>query len=328
MSDAFRELLSGLIDYAGLFPPAALPLEPALERYLEYRRGPDRWMLGRFICPVSRLSALAEQVEARRELLADPPLPISAILAPEVTPEETLAEVRAIAATNQRLAGVAAVESAEVRLPVALVSEARPSALGDALERARHLLTDHGTEAFDGPVFWERPLLGELHRDALEALIGELERFNVRHASSPPWGLKLRCGGLEAAAIPDPRALAVTVSLCQRRGVPFKATAGLHHPLRRHDAALRAKTHGFLNLFVGAVLAGPNELGEPHLGELMEDESAGDFRFEGDRLAWRSYEVDAAQVREQRRALATSFGSCSFDEPREDLVSLGLLEST
>jgi hypothetical protein len=49
-------LLDGILDYAGLFPPADLEMSQAVARYNDYRNGPDSWMLGRFICPVARLS--------------------------------------------------------------------------------------------------------------------------------------------------------------------------------------------------------------------------------------------------------------------------------
>src|SRR5436305_7602207 len=58
MSPSLRALLEHVIDYAGLFPPASLPLEVAVRNYDSYRRGPDAWMLGRFVCPAARLAEL------------------------------------------------------------------------------------------------------------------------------------------------------------------------------------------------------------------------------------------------------------------------------
>ena len=52
---ALHALLDGLIDYAGLFPPAKLPMGDAVRNYAAYLRSEHEWMLGRFICPVSRL---------------------------------------------------------------------------------------------------------------------------------------------------------------------------------------------------------------------------------------------------------------------------------
>jgi hypothetical protein len=109
--------------------------------------------------------------------------------------------------------------------------------------------------------------------------------------------------------------------------VAFKATAGLHHPVRAPQALTyaadspRAVTHGFLNVFLAAAFAwhGDRDL-EPVLAET--DPAA--FRFD-DRAHWRDRSLDAAQVRDARREFAHSFGSCSFDEPVRDLEALGLL---
>ncbi len=53
MNDALRPLLSGLIDYAGLFPPAAVSMADAVANYAAYRTSADAWALGRFVLPVT-----------------------------------------------------------------------------------------------------------------------------------------------------------------------------------------------------------------------------------------------------------------------------------
>ena len=57
-SDAFRAFMEGLIDYAGLFPPARLDLDVAMKDYLRYQEERSSWMLGRFIIPAARLAEL------------------------------------------------------------------------------------------------------------------------------------------------------------------------------------------------------------------------------------------------------------------------------
>src|SRR5262245_27234643 len=77
MSPGLRALLAGVIDYAGLFPPAKLPLDQAIRNYARYRREPESWMLGRFICPAARLAELEPFVV---ELFGDgPPLGVSVL---------------------------------------------------------------------------------------------------------------------------------------------------------------------------------------------------------------------------------------------------------
>ena len=54
--------LNKLIDYAGLFPPAKLEIEPSLKNYAEYIQSTDKWMMSQFIIPVSRLDEISTEV--------------------------------------------------------------------------------------------------------------------------------------------------------------------------------------------------------------------------------------------------------------------------
>jgi hypothetical protein len=138
---------------------------------------------------------------------------------------------------------------------------------------------------------------------------------------------KLRTGGVKPEAIPGVGDVAAFVVACAERGLAFKATAGLHHPVRSphpltYEAdAPRGVMHGFLNVFLAAAFAwhGDRDI-EPVLAET--DPTA--FRFD-DRAHWRDRALAAEQVRDARRHFAHSFGSCSFDEPVRDLEALGLL---
>ena len=77
MNASLRALVAGIVDYAGLFPPAKLPLDQAMRHYARYRTEAEAWMLGRFVCPAVRLGELAPHVE---ELFTSgPPLSISAL---------------------------------------------------------------------------------------------------------------------------------------------------------------------------------------------------------------------------------------------------------
>jgi hypothetical protein len=67
--DAF---LDGIIDYAGLYPPADLDLPTALSNYAAYRRHPEARALGRFVLPLERLDApvVAAHTPERATLIA------------------------------------------------------------------------------------------------------------------------------------------------------------------------------------------------------------------------------------------------------------------
>src|ERR1700704_6016705 len=66
MSRALNTLLEGVIDYAGLFPPANLSMADAVAEYLELLNGPNSWLVTRFICPTARLEELADELEAQK----------------------------------------------------------------------------------------------------------------------------------------------------------------------------------------------------------------------------------------------------------------------
>jgi hypothetical protein len=138
-------------------------------------------------------------------------------------------------------------------------------------------------------------------------------------------GLKVRCGGATAAAVPSAGDLAYGLAACRTVGVPVKFTAGLHHPLRHHDSALGTKSHGFLNVFVAGVLCHARGLGMEALRPILEDEDPAHFYFDDAGLAWNDLRATTEEVAAARRGFVVSFGSCSFDEPREDLRALGLL---
>jgi hypothetical protein len=118
---------------------------------------------------------------------------------------------------------------------------------------------------------------------------------------------KVRCGGSVLPMVP---ALAEFVQACRRLEVPFKATAGLHHPVRRGDE------HGFLNLLAAAVFEDEEEA--------LEEEDAGAFGVSAESFRWRDRSAGAYEIA-RARELFVSFGSCSAQEPIDGLAALGLL---
>ena len=122
--------------------------------------------------------------------------------------------------------------------------------------------------------------------------------------------------------MPGVETLATALTDALRAGAPFKATAGLHHPLPNDDEAVGARMFGFLGVFGGAALARLHGLGPDDLAEILADDDASAWSA-GDDLQWRSLRASAAEVADARQQAALSFGSCSFDEPIDDLRALG-----
>ena len=139
-------------------------------------------------------------------------------------------------------------------------------------------------------------------------------------------GLKIRTGGMTPDAFPATGQVATFITAARDTGVFFKATAGLHHPMRRQAAEVGARMHGFLNVFGGAVLSHILDWDAATLRAVLDEEDPGRFGFDEKGLGWGDRNVSACpRSRPPARALPISFGSCSFTEPVEDLESLGLI---
>ncbi len=142
---------------------------------------------------------------------------------------------------------------------------------------------------------------------------------------------KVRTGGVVAEAIPASSAVAAFLVGCAQRDVRLKATAGLHHAIRGEQRltyepqSATARMHGFVNFFVAATAAHEGA-GEAEIAEILDDGMRGNFRASGDRLQWRRRTFSSEAIRETRDRFAISFGSCSFEEPMEEMRAMGWIE--
>ena len=57
-------LLSNIVDYAGLFPPAKLDMATTVQNYARFLDGPDAWLLERLVVPAARLDEFEEHAAA------------------------------------------------------------------------------------------------------------------------------------------------------------------------------------------------------------------------------------------------------------------------
>jgi len=291
------------IDYAGMFPPCSLALEPALRNQAKYVRSDDAWMLNTFVLSVI-------QFDSAKQLLPqfDPlhPLHVSA-LGPKTENAaafldalaETEAAIRSLAAHNVDLISVSQLEMwlpQDVDLPV----------LNEACSIIGNL-----------PAFWEAP--AERASETI-TLLAELNS----EMDEPTFGFKLRTGGVTSDAFPTAVQVAQALVVPATHQVPIKFTAGLHHPLRQYREDVQTKMHGFLNVLGAAIMAAEHTWDEKQTAAMLEDENPKSFSFDDEFFAWREWKIDIKRLN-GRRKFVISFGSCSFDEPREDLRALNLL---
>lgn len=283
-----RVLLRSAIDYAGLFPPAAVSMAEAVDNYATYRGSPDAWALGRFVVPAARLAELAETLG--RPVHPGPGLPLAVTLGDDPVKDMTL--VGGLAA---RLNGVGAVTE---------VIEAR-TADAEAVARL--------AAAADGRRWYGEVPLGPARDGVLDALAARGGRA------------KIRMGGVTADAFPDAERVAAFLVAVTRRQLGFKATAGLHHPVGgtyplTYDAGAAAgRMYGYLNLaFATALAAGGADVASVEAA-LRGGSTAPVVKADG--LFWDGRHVDTAAV-DRMRQFFDGFGSCSFREPLDDLEKM------
>jgi hypothetical protein len=331
MPAGLRALLGAVVDYAGLFPPANLSLEQALRNYARYRTAPEAWMLGRFVCLATRLVELAPFHD---ELLqSGPPFVFSALGRGGTDADTFLAGLRddldAIAAFQRRHGERVQVDVYELRLPPLTASPEHEDPFRDLLERSARLLEEEGRPGVS-PFYEMTGSSAAGNRERVTLLCSALRQSQSavpsgqRPRSRSP-GFKLRCGGLDAAAFPTPAEVAAAIWTCHEAGVALKFTAGLHHPLRHFSVDLRTPMHGFINVFVAGVLVQARNLHEEQVRAIVAEEDPARFAFDETGCRWGEYRATVAEIAAARRQAVTSFGSCSFDEPRDDLRALGWL---
>ncbi len=292
--------LERILDYAGMFPPAGLPLEEALQNYLEYQKQPESFLLGKFICPVSKLEEL-------KASLGRPQSPVGLSFTATKSTDILSGLYSDLESLRQQKAPCYSFDILELPLPVDFANQLT-SKFGNQLKEANALVSR---------IFLEIPSSGDL-----ESNTSQLLEFLTHYPES---GVKIRCGGPKLTDVPAPEKVVNVLGSCAGANVPLKATAGLHHPFCSWENS-QAQRHGFVNLFAAGILASNHQITEQTLLEILTDNDPNHFHFEGTAFRWGDLSVSMAQIRAARQARITSFGSCSFSEPIADLHALNWLE--
>lgn len=309
-------LTHDLIDYAGLFPPAALDMSPACSAYARHLQSPDSKRLGHFICPASRLDELSKHgamvmpgtyaTSGYQEMAnVSEPWAVGAILHPEHGREG----LSVIGAFNDRHStddrGLARVDTLEVKAPTAA-------------------FIDEAFEAIPDSIF---PFFEIDHRDDPRGMIAAI--------SGQRAAAKIRCGTVEASGMPSSDEVSRFIHACALGDVAFKATAGLHHPIRGEyrltyeDNPPMGTMHGFVNVFLAAAFVHAKKISHELTAALLDVTDASKLSFTDDGAAWQSPDgelrVSTDEITKCRQRFALSYGSCSFDEPVNESRELGWL---
>ncbi len=317
---SLRALLGRLIDYAGMFPPARLPLEEALEAYLRYRRGGDAWILGPFIASIRHLDDLLQYWQQAE---AGEPLSLVILLRPEEVVRNFLEQLSTdVTHMARRLEGAGeqlSVPWVEARLPLELLAYEGSHAVADFLAEVSGRLQEHVAIS---RIFWEVPWGNNWGR-RLDTFMDAAVQYGASEGIEVAY--KMRCGGEYPEQFPSTEQVATGLVLAREAELAFKATAGLHQPFRYFDETLGVYHHGFLTLFVAAVLARTYRLSIDEVIPILLEEHPEHMVFEEEGLVWQDMQVSTEGIRASRKYFARSFGSCSFEEPVEALRALGLL---
>ncbi len=295
MIDALKRLLNGAIDYAGLFPPAKLPMETALKNYLQYRSGEASWILDRFVCTSAQLEEVRTTL---MEMEVAEPISITVIGSSEGDWGDRLVhDAQKMSRFIERIGDRADIEAFEIRLP----------------DHSRVLEYANDLRAFNQiDVFCELPWGPEV-ADSLGIL------------AEQDWlGAKARIGGLEASAFPTSEAVAEFLQQCVQLELSFKLTAGLHHPIRSHREEVGTKMHGFLNVLVATAMLSAHDLSAKEVVDILDSENPADFAFSDNSVRFQNFEADLDDI-DDARCLFLGIGSCSVEEPLQDLRELELL---
>ncbi len=124
---------------------------------------------------------------------------------------------------------------------------------------------------------------------------------------------------------PSVEQVAFTLTKAREQNIAVKCTAGLHHPIRHYADSVQTKMHGFFNVFGGAILSYAHDFTAEQLEEILTEEDPDHFTFTDSGFQWKDIEVATEEIAQLREVALISFGSCSFNEPREDLRNLRLM---
>ena len=300
---AIKCLVSGIVDYAGLFPPAKLPLDEVILNYQEYLDGEFAWMLARLVLPVAKVAELEEHPTFKN---SNHTWRISALVPPVSDLDAFNAAMKTIVEFNDRNRenSKAKIDNIEIRTPtVEAVSETASRIPDDIV-------------AFLEIPHQEDPAS---HVDTVAAA-GKANLF-----------AKIRTGGVTEDLIPPPDQVARFIATCASKNVGMKATAGLHHPIRGafrltyEENADNGTMYGFINVFAAAAFAYSEQHGLEFLESVLTETDGTQFEFSDEGLSFGNHSVSKDQLAEIRRTRLATFGSCSFTEPTEELAEFGWL---
>ncbi|NIK61811.1 hypothetical protein [Kribbella shirazensis] len=283
-----------LVDDASMFPPGNLPLTEAVAAHRAHRASPYADLVGPFVCADEDLMTVA--TEAARTRSGSGPQPDPGV---DHGPLEVAVVISG---------GAGGIEPAvrygdRSKDVVVTAIEVRLRAEDDLSRNALRVVRACDDCLDEESAYVEIGLDGAWER-ALDVV------------ADAGYAAKLRTGGMDATLFPSEVQVASFIEACLDREVAFKCTAGLHNAVRHTATDSGFEHHGFLNVLL-ATRASLDGAATDEVAALLADR-------DGEALAARARDLSDDQAASTRRWF-TSFGSCSIEEPRADLTTLGLM---
>tara|TARA_A100001011_G_C14315735_1_gene847888 strand:- start:3531 stop:4457 length:927 start_codon:yes stop_codon:yes gene_type:complete len=278
-----------IIDYAGFFPPSQLPIEEAFYNFLDYQYEAHNRMLSRFICPAQHLQTIYDL----------------------------------------------SIQKDTSNIPIIIVGSVKD------IENQIHWMTMHkdilsfsaAETKFDyrkdGLTSVEKIINNDINLNKI-FLESDIDLKDFRFISfldniskNTSFGLKIRCGGAIAKSVPHVNLLSKLFILCAERAIPLKFTAGLHRAVR-HINNYNNIEHGFINVFLGGIAAYSGIKDEIFISSIIECQNKNKFVFSDSGISFENIQIKVADIKKAREKV-TSFGSCNFIKPIEDLTNMELI---
>lgn len=298
---SLQRLLSHIIDYAGIYPPAALSLQESFANYVRYKQESENWIVRHFVCPAEQLDQLPPRPQTEN------PIPLCVIGSrndgEESFREAVESDLRSMDSFIHETTGYL-LQTYEVKVPNASVKNRD-------VQRLSRIVTEQIKEL---PIYLEIPFV-EDWQTVTPFVISSLKS----QSSVFP---KIRTGGTKAEDFPSSEQVALFLETCATSQMPFKATAGLHHPLRHFDEINQCMMHGFLNVAVAFALCVNKKIATNVLIAVLEETEKTKFGFDDGKISWQGVDLDLNEI-DWSRQMFGSFGSCSVYEPLQDLREWG-----
>lgn len=324
---SFNNFMKRLIDYAGMYPPANLDLQSAFTNYTNYLISEDERMVDKFICSIKSFEVFTNHDSDLSKQLHDFKserwISFALLLTGGNSAKEFLnsleSDLKVIKDFTSTHSEIIVTDNFEAKLPDDVSGKNNSGTCKKFLDDCSIIFNDN--ELFGGKVFFEPPV-NDNYEYIFEKLAHLMADSNHNGGNS---GFKLRTGGVTPELFPTPEQVSYALKVCKDYKLQFKATAGLHHPIRHYNDSVSAKMHGFLNVFGAGVLAYANPLSLKEITEIVKDENPESFKFTEEEFKWNDIPANSNAITKARSEFVLSFGSCSFDEPKDDLRKLNLI---